>query len=289
MIMKDSEQIKFIGRVREALGCNIKSDRTWAALDQNIDQDRIDTLLAKISGRSRRDRLALLDSLTSRCQLSNISIRTGESPADAAQFIVQLVQEKRLETGKAGGVVVWRHPLLDQLKLEEACAHLDPPLRLYFTADVNSKSDAPVDSKTRARIRRQVVDSTIGVTSVDYCLAESATLVLLTRPGLARSVSLVPPVHVAVISLTDVIANLEELYALLNHAGNKGVANITNCMTFISGRSTTRDIEAVPVPGVHGPGEVNIFVVTGTASSYKSKDPGPEDPALVQPLEGGAL
>ena len=265
--MNNPDQTKFINKVREALGCNTESKRTWAALGQNIDQDRIDTLLAKISGRSREDRLALLDSLTSRCHLSNITIGTGESPADAAQFIVRLVQEKRVETGKPGGVAVWRHPLLDQLKLEEACAHLDPPLRLYFTADVDSKSDAPVNSNTRDRIRRQVVDSTIGVTSVDYCLAEPATLVLRTRPGLARSVSLVPPVHVAVISLTDVIADLEELYVLLNHAGNTGVADITNCMTFISGRSTTRDIEAVAVPGVHGPGEVHVFVVTGIASS----------------------
>lgn len=265
--MNNPEQTKFIDRVREALGCSTESERTWAALDLNIDQNRIDTLLAKVSGRSRGDRLALLDSLISRCQLSNITIRTGESPADAAQFIVRLVQEKRVETGKSGGVAVWRHPLLDQLKLEEACAHLDPPLRLYFTADGDSKSDAAVNSKTRDRIRRQVVDSTIGVTSVDYCLAESATLVLRTRHGLARSVSLVPPVHIAVISLEDVIADLEELYVILNHAGNKGVADITNCMTFISGPSTTRDIEAVAVSGVHGPREVYVFIVTGTASS----------------------
>jgi len=263
--MNNPGQTKFINRVREALECNIESRRNWAALDLNIDQDRIDTILAEISGRSHEDRLALLDSLTSRCHLSDITIGTGESPADAAQFIVRLVQEKRVETGKSGGVAVWRHPLLDQLKLAEACAHLDPPLRLYFTAAGDSKSDAPVDSKTRDRIRRQVVDSTIGVTSVDYCLAESATLVLRTRPGLARSVSLVPPVHVAVISLTDVIANLEELYVLLNQAGIMDVADITNCMTFISGRSTTRDIEAVAVPGVHGPGEVHVFIVTGTA------------------------
>lgn len=263
--MGNPGQTKFINSVREALGCDTQSERTWAALDQSFDQERVDTLLAKISGRSREDRLALLDSLTHRCRLSNIVIRTGESPADAAQFIVQLVQEKRLETGKAGGVVVWRHPLLDQLKLENACAGLDPPVRVYYTADAGSKIESALSAKTRDRFRRQVVDSTIGVTSVDYCLAESATLVLRTRPGLARSVSLVPPVHVAVISLTDVIADLQELYALLNHAGNRGVANITNCMTFISGRSTTRDIEAVPVPGVHGPGEVHVFVVTGVA------------------------
>jgi len=265
--MNNPGQTRFINRVREALEGKIESKRNRAALDRNIDQDRMDTILAKISGRSREERIALLDSLTHRCHLSNITIGTGESPADAAQFIVRLVQEKRVETGKPGGVAVWRHPLLNQLKLAEACAHLEPPLRLYFTADGCSESNAQVDSKIRDRIRRQVVNTTIGVTSVDYCLAESATLVLRTRPGLARSVSLVPPVHVAVISLKDVIANLEELYVLLSHAGNTDTADITNCMTFISGRSTTRDIEAVAVPGVHGPGEVHIFVVTGTAYS----------------------
>ena len=84
-----------------------------------------------------------------------------------------------------------------------------------------------------------------------------------TRPGQARSVSLLPLIHVAVIHRDQIIADLKELYALLKWDPEHQKEGLTNCMTFISGPSKTADIEATMVHGAHGPREVYIFVISG--------------------------
>ena len=64
-------------------------------------------------------------------------------------------------------------------------------------------------------LRWRIIDSYIGITSADFCLADTATLVMRTRPDQPRSVSLVPSIHVAVIEQSRIIADLKELYTLL--------------------------------------------------------------------------
>jgi L-lactate dehydrogenase complex protein LldG len=93
-------------------------------------------------------------------------------------------------------------------------------------------------------------------------MADTATLVIRTRPGQARSISLLPAIHIAVIELDQIIADLKELYVLLKWDPQMSKEGVTNCMTFISGPSKTADIEATMVHGAHGPREVYIFVIT---------------------------
>jgi len=93
-------------------------------------------------------------------------------------------------------------------------------------------------------------------------MADTATLVMRTRPGQARSVSLVPSIHIAVIRLDQIIADLKELYALIKGDSEVKKEGLTNCMTFISGPSKTADVEATMVHGAHGPREVYIYVIT---------------------------
>ena len=93
-------------------------------------------------------------------------------------------------------------------------------------------------------------------------MADSATMVMRTRSGQARTVSLLPSIHVAVIEFGQIIADLKELYALLKWDPHTCKEGLTNCMTFISGPSKTADIEATMVHGAHGPREVHLFVVT---------------------------
>ena len=77
----------------------------------------------------------------------------------------------------------------------------------------------------------------------------------------SRSTSLVPSIHIAVIHMDQIIADLKELFALLKWDPEYSSEGLTNCMTFISGPSKTADIEATMVHGAHGPREVYIFVI----------------------------
>ena len=102
----------------------------------------------------------------------------------------------------------------------------------------------------------------VGITAADYCIAETATLTMKTRPGQPRCVSLLPSIHIAVIRLEQILSNLNELYTLLKWNPAEQAEGITRCMTFITGPSKTADIEATLVHGAHGPRELYIVVLT---------------------------
>ena len=181
----------------------------------------------------------------------NLKVIPCEDRSAVTGAVSTLVREKDPEWGNVKSIIAWDHPLVEQLNLSDALSEQKVPL--FVT---HAKATADKD------MRRQVVDAYIGITSADFCMADTATLVLRTRPGQARSVSLVPAIHVAVIYLDQIIADLKELYALLKWDPHECREGLTNCLTFISGPSKTADIEATMVHGAHGPREVHLFVIT---------------------------
>jgi L-lactate dehydrogenase complex protein LldG len=184
----------------------------------------------------------------------NLKVIAKKNPADVSGDIARLVREKKPEWGTRKIAAVWRHPLIQRLNLPDALAPHGVPV--YETA---IRTDGKAE---REQLRRQITDAYIGVTSADYCIAETATLVMKTRPGHARSVSLVPSVHLAVIQLAQIIENLKELYTLLKWHPKERAEGLTNAMTLITGPSKTADIEATLVHGAHGPRELYLYIIT---------------------------
>jgi L-lactate dehydrogenase complex protein LldG len=143
--------------------------------------------------------------------------------------------------------VVWRHRLLSRLGVMTALAEAG--------LDVLEVSES-VSERDRAT---QVAEADLGVTAADYAIAETGTLVLYSRPGQARSVSLLPPVHVAVLGSRSVFPSLEALAPVLTRdlEGGRGPSNIV-CIT---GPSRTGDIELSLTRGVHGPKELYVIAL----------------------------
>jgi L-lactate dehydrogenase complex protein LldG len=108
----------------------------------------------------------------------------------------------------------------------------------------------------RNALRDACAAADIGVTSADYALAETGSLVMLASPEEARLVSLLPPVHMAIVPHSRIVANLDELLTLLPKPAEQ-----TSSMVLITGPSRTADIEQILVRGVHGPGEVYAVIV----------------------------
>jgi L-lactate dehydrogenase complex protein LldG len=96
----------------------------------------------------------------------------------------------------------------------------------------------------------------IGITSADYALADTGTLVILSSAEEARMISLLPPIHLAVIPHDRILTGLDELFSLVPRPDLK-----TSSMVFITGSSRTADIEQILIRGVHGPGEIHVVVV----------------------------
>ena len=92
---------------------------------------------------------------------------------------------------------------------------------------------------------------------VDYGVAETGTLVLLTRPAEGRAISLVPPVHIGVLRARDIVFELGELFERV--AARDG--SLPSALTFVTGPSSTADIELVHTVGVHGPRELHLVLL----------------------------
>ena len=96
----------------------------------------------------------------------------------------------------------------------------------------------------------------IGITSADYALSDTGTLVMLASPAEARLVSLLPPAHLAVVPSDRILTGLDELFTILPDPAAR-----TSSMVLITGPSRTADIEQILVRGVHGPGQVTVVIV----------------------------
>jgi L-lactate dehydrogenase complex protein LldG len=189
----------------------------------------------------------------------NLNVIVLKDPPSVTTAIADLIRNKDPEWGRQKNIVTWKHSLIESLNLPDALADQNVPV--YVTELKEGDDDETFREKDRERVRKHVVDSYIGVTSADFCMAETASLVMRTRPGQARSVSLVPSIHIAVIHLDQIIADLKELYALIQWDTEGSSEGLTNCMTFISGPSKTADVEATMVHGAHGPREVYVYVI----------------------------
>lgn len=94
-----------------------------------------------------------------------------------------------------------------------------------------------------------------GITSVRGGVADTGAIVLWPTPDEPRLMSLVPPVHVAVLDADMIYNSLAEMMAVENWAAGMP----TNAL-LISGPSKTADIEFTLVFGVHGPKELILLI-----------------------------
>jgi L-lactate dehydrogenase complex protein LldG len=258
--MDKSGQQEFIDRIRSALGDTTAPHRSAEDICTSQFSDEAAAILNRVKNRSAVDKQQLIDRLMEMAAPINLKVTVLKDPIAAGAAIADLVRNKAPEFGDRKQVVVWQHPLLASLGLAETLASQNVPL--LVTEFENSAVDEASTHPERERIRKAAIDSYIGITSADFCMAETATLVMRTRPGQARSVSLVPSIHVAVITVDQIIADLKELYALLKWDPEFQKEGLTNCMTFISGPSKTADVEATMVHGAHGPREVYVYVIS---------------------------
>lgn len=115
-------------------------------------------------------------------------------------------------------------------------------------------SDAPFS-------RDAIATAEVGITSADYALADTGSLVTFTESHESRLLSLLPPCHIAVIESSQIVASLDDVFRLRPLPGAESSA-----MVVITGPSRTADIEMRLVRGVHGPGEIHVIIVDVTHS-----------------------
>ena len=152
-----------------------------------------------------------------------------------------------LRTARVRRLVRTRTPVLEDLDLDTALLEAGIELEICDARKGGS----------REAIRGANFSAEAGLTGVDFGIAETGTLVLLTRPGEGRAVSLVPPLHIAVLRPQNICYELGELFERVT----AGERTLPSALTFITGPSSTGDIELVHTVGVHGPGALHLVVI----------------------------
>ena len=103
-----------------------------------------------------------------------------------------------------------------------------------------------------------------GVTMAQAGIAETGTLILEAEKERHRLVSLLPPVHIAVVKAEDICPTIGDALKRLRGAGH---GEMSRAITFITGPSRTADIELTLTIGVHGPKELHVIVIESGAGS----------------------
>jgi len=183
-------------------------------------------------------------------------------PVDpAAEFMSRLQEggaavhrEAEAEAAAARAVEIVRRAGAGRAGLAELGAELEGPLRRAAAAAGLELVPAGDGCDPAA-----IEPLPAGITRPELAVAQTGALVQVARPGGGRLLSLLPPLHVALVYLQDVLPTMEDLAAALVDQ-SRFPDGPPPAVSLIGGPSKTGDIEAVIVLGVHGPGRLEVVL-----------------------------
>ena len=174
----------------------------------------------------------------------------GERVANAEavfEYLAQILSQHAVRK-----TLLWRHPVLESLGVA--------PWLQARGIEVLHWDD--VERMAASERREPTFTADFGITGVDWAVAETGSLAVCARAGgRGRSVSLLPPLHAAILTPSQIVPDLFDLFRELGVEHHE--KGLPSNVTLITGPSKTGDIQLKLTTGVHGPGEVHAIVVEG--------------------------
>ena len=99
----------------------------------------------------------------------------------------------------------------------------------------------------------------VGVTGIDFAIAQSGTLVEAATNDVVRLISGLPRTYIGVLRAEDIVDKYEDGAARVRQIVQQHDENLV--ISFISGPSRTGDIELKLTLGVHGPEDAHAVVI----------------------------
>jgi len=96
------------------------------------------------------------------------------------------------------------------LRRQEVGQTFHEKLGTPLTTDINVLTDA-----ARKTLRQTFLDADIGITGVNFGVAESGSLCIVTNEGNARMVTTLPPVHIALMGMERLVPTFDDLELML--------------------------------------------------------------------------
>jgi L-lactate utilization protein LutC len=160
----------------------------------------------------------------------------AQGDTDIARALTQIIADLQKTNLRAQRIAISDNPLVERL--------------MYLTdLEIEALTVAPND----------IFSYDVGISTAQAAIAETGTLVLDSADERHRLVSLIPPVHIAIVDASRICETLGEALALLRQD-----KELSRAVTFVTGPSRTADIELTLTVGVHGPQELYV-IVNGSA------------------------
>lgn len=230
----------FIADIRSALGFSSADKRDPGQFPTLFSSTDIDGVLDRIYSRTIEEKRLLVAQFREQAAPLKLIVHETAGFTGAAKIVDDIIRESTPEFGETQEIILHDHADIAALQL-------------------STKGDAEFiyhsTSPANPAIREKTIASYIGITAPQWGIADTATVLQVTQTGQPRSTSLIPSIHVGVLRLENMLADLSELYALLKK--NRPDSSYV----LISGPSKTADIESQLVHGAHGPKEMHIVVV----------------------------
>ena len=141
-----------------------------------------------------------------------------------------------LEVLNAKTAIVWDHPELRK--------HIE-------FSRLGVKTELWNSDKSRQELIEIAEQADVGITWVNYAIGYTGTVALFNGANTGRSVSLLPPTHIAVMHKSDIVPTMSTVMRHLIE--QRGQGKLPSVVDFITGPSRTSDIEMDLSIGVHGP------------------------------------
>ena len=123
----------------------------------------------------------------------------------------------------------------------------------------------------RQALRQKFLDADMGVTGVNFAVAETGTVVIVTNEGNGRMCTSLPRVHVALMGMEKVVPALEDMAVMLRLLPRAATGQrITSYVTFVSGPRRRSDED--------GPDEFHLVIMDNNRSKLLA------DPELREAL-----
>ncbi len=248
-----NDRNKFLLNVRKALGRSretsppLSNDVTSIFENESVISSKVELI--------RKQTLDYSSCLTS--ELAETALQAGwkvkvvNSTSEASRYVKKICIEL-----KASKIMCSAHPILRELDLEKIFSDTELTIN---TCPINQNLNDEQKTLKRLSIRSNAIEADIGITGVDYAIVETGSCVLIPRTGVSRLVSLLPPIHIAIVESKQILPSLDELFTLVRHDFLNG--DLVSYMNIITGPSRTADIEHTIVTGVHGPAEVHMILI----------------------------
>ncbi|MBF0280876.1 MAG: iron-sulfur cluster-binding protein [SAR324 cluster bacterium] len=188
----------------------------------------------------------LLRQLEQKCQEKGIQVHWAESTDEANQIVLEICQRNNAASVIKGKSMVTEemhlNHFLEQHKIEaietdlgeyiiqldhETPSHIIAPaihkdkkqIAQLFNDKIEGAGYTEVyeelNAIARKSLRKKFYKADVGITGVNFAIAETGTICLVENEGNGRMCSTLPPVHIAVMGMEKVIPTLEELPPLL--------------------------------------------------------------------------